>query len=184
MKEVNENIKKLIEANKLTYFFVVNRKSRLNSDKQIFNDEIQLVNFQGEILFSQACDSIADKFIMKYNKYTKPTEEDYTIAANIMMPIKKTTYRNRKTNYRESAYIILSGYSVNKKWKLGKHYTLHHMIHYSSYYNENTPVYKGKTKRGSSGGCIVLPKHEPGDILDFVERNKINVTQLIINEDF
>ena len=187
MKIVNENIKKMIEKNKLTYYFVVNRKSRLNSEIQIFNDEIQLVNFQGEILFRQACDSIADEFIMKLGRYTKPSEDDYTIAANIMMPIKKATYRNRKTGLREPAYIILSGYSVNKKWKVGKHYSLFHMIHYSSHYDETTPVYnKKKVKRGSSGGCIVLPKHEDNnpDIFDFVEENKINVTQLIINEEF
>jgi hypothetical protein len=117
---------------------------------------------------------------MKLGKYSKPTENDYTIAPGIM-PIKKASYRNRKTNIREPAYIIYSGYSKNKKWKLGKHYTLNHMIHRSSYYNASTLVYKGKIKRGSSGGCIVLPRASD-DILTYA--SELNVSHLIIKENF
>jgi hypothetical protein len=175
-----DKILSLIDGNKLDHYFVVYRRSEKNSDKQIFNDLIQLRDNENNVLYVQAVDSIADKFIMRLGKYCKPTEDDYTISEGIM-PIRKSFYRNRLSGLLEPAYIILSGLSRNRKWKLGKHYTLNHMIHRSSYYNESTSVYRKKVKRGSSGGCMVLPRSKK-DILTYADQ--LNVNYLVITEEF
>jgi hypothetical protein len=177
----NKIDKYLKEVEDYNFFFVVIRESEGNSDRRIFNDIIQLRDYNRDILYKQWCDSIADKSIT--SRWSKRTEDSYTIKEGIF-PLQKSRYVNRKTGFVELAYIIQDGYT-RAGFRIGLDFTLNHMIHRSSYYTENRGPWIRGMKRGASGGCMVLPK-DNNDIFTYMTNNSIDykTKHLIIINDF